>query len=155
MTEALTARASIQREGVNLIISFKSFLRPEAAAAAKASDGMNLPSVLSEQERRRRRRRRRFSTERPRAAPNGDPLQVPAARGEGIWASGQCETLELKQELDNNSSLKPAEGAMWRGQRASMSSNCQMVNIFVPFHQRINCRAAWGLRCTDHCGRGF
>lgn len=31
-----------------------------------------------------------------------------------------------------------------------MSSNCQMVNIFAPFHQRINCRAAWGLRCTDH-----
>lgn len=25
-----------------------------------------------------------------------------------------------------------------------------MVNIFAPFHQRINCRAAWGLRCTDH-----
>lgn len=31
-----------------------------------------------------------------------------------------------------------------------MSSNCQMANIFAPFHQRINCRAAWGLRCTDH-----
>lgn len=73
MTEALTARASIQREGVNLIISFKSFLRPEAAAAAKASDGMNLQSVLSKQA----GRRLRFSKERPRAALNGDPLQVP------------------------------------------------------------------------------
>lgn len=89
MTEALTARASIQREGVNLIISFKSFLRPEAAAAAKASDGMNLQSVLSKQA----GRRLRFSTERPRAALNGDPLQVPyglSEKASGPRASVRC-----------------------------------------------------------------
>lgn len=72
---------------------------------------MNLPSVLFGD-------RRHGGAERPRAALNGDPPQVPT--GEGIWAPGQCETLELKQELDNNSSLKPAEGTMRRGQKAGV-----------------------------------
>lgn len=39
--------------------------------------------------------------------------------------------------------------------RSLWAPNCQMVNIFAPFQQSINCRAARGLRRTDQCGRGF
>lgn len=67
----------------------------------------------------------------------------------GPWASGSCRSSNAAS--GNNCSFKPAKGRRGGGkERESMSSNCQMVNIFAAFHQRINCRAAWGLRCTDH-----
>lgn len=127
-----------------MIFSFKSSPRPQAAAPAKKAQAVG--GTCS----------RRYATAPPVAATGPffprvwDPARASGAR---IWAPGASGSRwSSNRALDNNSSFKPAQGPTRRGQkeRESMSSNCQMVNIFAPFHQRINCRAAWGLRCTDH-----
>lgn len=108
MMEALTARASIQRGGVNLIFSFKSFLRPEAAAPAEASHGRNLQSAL---------RRLRCTEAFPRLGSSAGSYGL-WEQASGPWASGS--RWSANTALDDNSSLKPAEGTAWRGQRAGV-----------------------------------
>lgn len=69
-----------------------------------------------------------------------------------VWGAGAGARIRSQLHLKPREANQRRRG---RGEGSRRAPNCQMVNIFIPFQRRINCRAARGLRRSDQSGRGF